>query len=76
MVIEKTMKMNEGNDIGEAERAVLIGINYYERPNSEWPPRTNKDDAEINIKYREGCVNDILAVREYLVTTMKKPKSC
>ncbi|KAF4436509.1 hypothetical protein F53441_13230 [Fusarium austroafricanum] len=52
------------------KRAVLIGIDHYERP-SALPPRTNTNGGDIHYNNLRGCVNDALATREYLVNTMK-----
>jgi hypothetical protein len=55
--------------------ALLIGIEYYARPFSEQTtPRCTGDDARISFKNLDGAVNDILAVREYLIKTMKVKK--
>ncbi|KAI8649691.1 hypothetical protein NCS55_01431400 [Fusarium keratoplasticum] len=52
--------------------AVLIGIDYYEDP--EQPTTTPRRDGQGNkIKYKTllGCVNDVLAIEQYLLDTIK-----
>lgn len=56
--------------------AVLIGVEYYEHP--EQPTATPRHDGRGNkIEYETllGCVNDVFAVEQYLVDTIKaEPK--
>ncbi|KAJ5740126.1 hypothetical protein N7533_012910 [Penicillium manginii] len=52
--------------------AVLIGVDYYEHP--EQPITTPRHDGrgnKIEYKILHGCVNDVLAVEQYLVDTIK-----
>jgi hypothetical protein len=59
-----------------AKWAVLIGVEYYEHPDQ--PTTTPRHDGRGNkIEYKTllGCVNDVLAVEQYLVDTiMVDPK--
>ncbi|KAH8796749.1 hypothetical protein BGZ57DRAFT_19960 [Hyaloscypha finlandica] len=52
--------------------AVLVGIEDYSHP--EQPATTPRHDClgnEIQYKPLSGCVNDVLAVEQYLVDTIK-----
>ncbi|KAG6361604.1 hypothetical protein INS49_009831 [Diaporthe citri] len=54
--------------------AVLIGIEQYEsarRPTAKWEPRHDESGNEICYSNLDGCVNDVLAVENYLVGTIK-----
>lgn len=56
---------------GVTTRAVLVGIDHYQRPLTKWPPRVDIDGKDISFQNLQGCVNDILAMRQYLIKTMK-----
>lgn len=63
--------MDKLNSVPE-KWAILIGVEYYEHP--EQPTTTPRHDSRGNeIKYKtlSGCVNDVLAVEQYLVDTIK-----
>lgn len=66
------LEMSEQVNSVPEKWAVLIGIEYYEHP--EQSPTTPRHDGrgnEIEYKTLLGCVNDILAVEQYLVDTIK-----
>ncbi|OIW23724.1 hypothetical protein CONLIGDRAFT_649737 [Coniochaeta ligniaria NRRL 30616] len=54
--------------------AILIGIEDYGHP-GQAPRRTRKNERGELIKFEplEGCVNDVLAVEEYLTKTIRVP---
>jgi hypothetical protein len=56
------------------KRAVLIGIDEYEVPGQELPPRKDESGNEIEYRNLQGCVNDVLAISEYLLGTLKVPE--
>ncbi|CAN9392823.1 unnamed protein product [Alternaria alternata] len=53
------------------KRALLIGIDEYEVPGQELPPRKDESGKDIEYRNLRGCVNDVLAIREYLLETLK-----
>lgn len=58
----------------QQEWAVLIGIEHYEStkpPAAEQEPRHDEYGNEIRYSNLHGCVNDVLEVEEYLVSTVK-----
>ncbi|EJT68497.1 hypothetical protein GGTG_13927 [Gaeumannomyces tritici R3-111a-1] len=62
--------MDKGKGVPD-KWAVLIGIEYYEHPaQPTTTPRYGHLGNKIEYKTLRGCVNDVLAVEQYLVDTI------
>ena len=55
------------------KRAVLIGIDEYEVQGQDQHPRKDTSGNDVEYRNLRGCVNDVLAIREYLLRTLKVP---
>ncbi|KAI4915313.1 hypothetical protein J4E85_010438 [Alternaria conjuncta] len=55
------------------KRAVLIGIDEYEVQGQDQHPRKDTSGNDVEYRNLRGCVNDVLAIREYLIRTLKVP---
>ncbi|KAL8365085.1 hypothetical protein RB595_004077 [Gaeumannomyces hyphopodioides] len=62
--------MDKGKGVPD-KWVVLIGIEYYEHPaQPTTTPRYNRLGNKIEYKTLRGCVNDVLAVEQYLIDTI------
>ncbi|CAF3572527.1 unnamed protein product [Fusarium graminearum] len=59
---------------GANKWAVLVGIDFYGDQggsDSVSPPPNIKSSHPVSYNHLQGCVNDVVAVREYLINTLK-----
>lgn len=54
--------------------AILIGVDHYDDGGPHKTPRKDKGGQEIMYHNLYGCVNDVLAVEDYLVNRVKVPR--
>lgn len=72
--VSQVFEMSDRQNKKQQRWAVLIGIEHYEsalQSTAQWKPRHDDSGNEIQYGNLDGCVNDVLAVEKYLVSTIK-----